>query len=271
VAQLREAEIVLREASNELGHYHRQLHLDPEHLATVEQRLSQWHDTARKLKVPPEALHSTWQTLKTSLQELQLAGNLEALQAALNSAEQHYTQAAQTLSAKRHTAAQALSQVVTNSMQQLNMRGGVFEVVLQTTQPSAHGNNTVEFRAAGHPGVPAQPIGKVASGGELARLSLAITVNTVQGSTLPTLLFDEVDSGIGGAVAETVGHLPQVAACGHQHLRVFKHIENDQTRSGIVPVEGQARVEELARMLGGKTIGPATLSAAKELLEQGRG
>lgn len=283
VSHLSEGEILLREASYELGHYLKHADLDPDSLQQAEQRLSDWHDTARKLRLPPEMLHEELVQVETEMNGLSTGFDVEKLNTEHAKAQTTYQQAAQQLSHARQTAAKTLSGKITQSMQTLNMQGGVFAVNLSPSAPSAHGSDLVEFRVAGHPGVSPQAIQKVASGGELARISLAITVNTVQSTPVPTLIFDEVDSGIGGAVAETVGkylrtlaankqvlcvtHLPQVAAQGHQHFRVSKHIKTGKTKSRIEALSPEQRVDEIARMLGGQVISEATRTAAKEMIE----
>ena len=286
VKNLTEGEILLREASYDLNDYIKHADLDPDSLAELEHRMSTWHDTARKLRLPPNTLHSEQTQIEAEISRLQHGFDLNTLQAEHTAAQTTYTQAAQALSQARQQAATALSSKVTQSMQTLNMQGGVFVVGLSPSEASAQGSDLIEFRVAGHPGVSPQPISKVASGGELARISLAITVNTVQSTPVPTLIFDEVDSGIGGAVAETVGkylrllahnkqvlcvtHLPQVAAQGHHHFKVSKHIESGKTQSQIVKLAPTHRIDEIARMLGGQVISNATRTAAQEMIEAAR-
>lgn len=187
------------------------------------------------------------------------------------------------LSATRGRAARQLGEAVTKAMQELNMTGGRFEVALNAGEPGAHGLEQVEFLVAGHAGVAARPLAKVASGGELARISLAISVITSNATTTPTLIFDEADSGIGGGVAEVVGrllrrlgqerqvlcvtHLPQVASQAGQHFQVAKGtLDNGKTASRIDVLDAKARVEEVARMLGGLEITATTRKHARELL-----
>ncbi|WP_370262487.1 DNA repair protein RecN [Limnobacter sp.] len=280
---LSEGEILVREASYDLANYLKHADLDPENLAAVEQRMALWHDTARKLRIAPEDLHSELDQIHAELQSLEDGFDLEKLQTQLRSAQQSYQHAAQALRSSRNKAAQTLAKQVTDTMQHLSMQGGVFAIHLVEDTPSAQGSDAVEFRVAGHPGVTPQAIQKVASGGELARISLAITVNTVSSTPVPTLIFDEVDSGIGGAVAEVVGrylrtlahskqvlcvtHLPQVAAQAHQHYQVSKSIASGKTRSQIVRLDRQQRIEEIARMLGGQVISEATRTTATELMD----
>ena len=282
VTTLSESEILIREASYDLGNYVKHSELDPGTLEEVEARMSLWHETARKLRIQPENLHLELETVQAEIKGLENGFDVEKLQKELSQAKQAYDTQASALSATRKKSAKLLSERVTESMQTLSMKGGRFVVELSAGEPSTKGSDVVEFRAAGHPGVTPQAIQKVASGGELARISLAITVNTVESTPVPTLIFDEVDSGIGGAVAETVGkylrllasnkqvlcvtHLPQVAAQGHNHYQVSKDISASNTRSRIVQLETDARVEEIARMLGGQVITQATRTAAREML-----
>lgn len=284
IKNLSEGEILIREAGYDLSHYLNSSDLDSNSLAAVEQELSDWHDTARKLRVMPEELPQVHVESQDMLVQLTTGQDLDKLHDDVIKAKQAYDQLAKGVSTKRQRAATALSKAVTDSMQNLSMQGGVFEAHLIPSSPSSKGNESAEFRVAGHPGVTPQALHKVASGGELARISLAITVNTVGNSLVPTLIFDEVDSGIGGAVAETVGkylrqlasgrqvlcvtHLPQVAAQGHHHYQVSKQIFEGQTRSSICLLDDASRVMEVARMLGGLSITDATKQAAKDLLTQ---
>lgn len=282
VKNLSEGEILIREAAYDLSHYLKHSNLDPDSLSEIDRQMSDWHDTARKLRVAPESLHEEWAQTQEELGSLEAGFDLEKLEKQLQSATANYQSVALALRKARQQAAKGLSDCVTNSMQTLSMQGGRFEVQLLETDPSPSGSDEVEFRVAGHPGVTPQAIQKVASGGELARISLAITVNTVESAPVPTLIFDEVDSGIGGAVAETVGkylrslgaakqvlcvtHLPQVAAQGHHHFQVSKAIDQGFTRSVIQKLGAESRVAEVARMLGGQNITAATRTAAQELI-----
>lgn len=279
---LSEGEILLREASYELSHYLKNTDLDPELLEQAEIEMSAWHEAARKLKVMPEQLPAEFQSIQEELAKLTGDLNLDALHEAVLQAKSKYDSAAKQLGAARAQSARELSRRVTDSMQNLSMAGGLFEIRLQACDASRTGSEAAEFLVAGHPGVSPQPITKVASGGELARISLAITVNTVEGTEVPTLIFDEVDSGIGGAVAETVGkylrklasskqvlcvtHLPQVASQGHHHYQVNKEIREGLTRSNILQLDSESRVMEIARMLGGISITEATKQAARDLI-----
>lgn len=287
VQTLRDGEIQIREAAYDLQHYVSHSELDPDALARVEARLAQWHDTARKLRLPPDELHTHWEAMQQEMAQLTESQDIEALEKAYQAALLAYQTQADKLTTLRRQTAKMLAARVTESMQNLSMQGGVFEVAIEIDQASAKGSDSVEFRVAGHPGVTPQALGKVASGGELARISLAITVNTVAGTQVPTLIFDEVDSGIGGAVAQTVGtylrtlaqakqvlcvtHLPQVAAQGHHHFKVAKEISAGTTKSKIELLGQTARVQEVARMLGGQTITDAVITSAQELIDSALG
>ncbi|GAB3629209.1 DNA repair protein [Pandoraea terrae] len=283
LAALEPAEIQLREAVHSLTHYAQKIDLDPERLAVVEQRLDALHSAARKFRVQPAQLPTEHAARRLQLEELTASQDMAAMQAATEAAHAAYLKLARELSKGRATAAASLSREVTRAMQDLSMPGGRFEVALTPTpEAQSFGLETIDFLVAGHPGVPTRPLAKVASGGELARISLALQVIASSASLTPTLIFDEVDSGIGGAVAEVVGrllrelgqgrqvlcvtHLPQVAALGHQHLRVKKRSEGDATLSEIVPLGRGERVEEIARMLGGVEITATTRKHAREML-----
>lgn len=284
LASLEPAEIQLQEASYSLSHYAQRLDLDPDRLAQVETRLDALHSTARKFRLPPETLHDEHEARRAQLAELDAAADLSALQAVADKAKQAYLADAQKLSKARAQAAKALGVAVTTGMQELSMAGGSFEVALvPLAEGGAHGLEQVEFRVAGHAGVPLRPLAKVASGGELARISLALAVIASAASPTPTLIFDEVDTGIGGGVAEVVGrllhqlgqmrqvlcvtHLPQVAARGDHHFQVAKGEDGEGgIVSTVVPLDRASRIEEVARMLGGLEITATTRKHAKEML-----
>lgn len=284
LASLEPAEIQLQEASYSLSHYAQRLDLDPDRLAQVETRLDALHSTARKFRLPPETLHDEHEARRAQLAKLDAAADLSALQAVADKAKQAYLADAQKLSKARAQAAKALGVAVTTGMQELSMAGGSFEVALvPLAEGGAHGLEQVEFRVAGHAGVPLRPLAKVASGGELARISLALAVIASAASPTPTLIFDEVDTGIGGGVAEVVGrllhqlgqmrqvlcvtHLPQVAARGDHHFQVAKGEDGEGgTVSTVVPLDRASRIEEVARMLGGLEITATTRKHAKEML-----
>ncbi|OED17934.1 DNA repair protein RecN [Burkholderia sp. A2] len=284
LASLEPAEIQLQEAVYSLSHYAQRVDLDPERLAQVETRLDALHSTARKFRLPPDTLHEEHAARRAQLAALDAAADLGALEAAQAKAREAYLADAKRLSKARAQAAKALGTAVTAGMQELSMAGGSFEVALvPLADGGPHGLEQVEFRVAGHPGVPLRPLAKVASGGELARISLALAVIASAASPTPTLIFDEVDTGIGGGVAEVVGrllhqlgrdrqvlcvtHLPQVAARGDHHFQVAKGAdERGGTVSSVVPLDKASRVEEVARMLGGLEITATTRKHAKEML-----
>ncbi len=267
--------------------YLRRTDLDPERLAELDARLTQWVSLARRYKRPPEELAATLAGWKEELGRLDAAADLAALEAAEQQAQAAYLEEAKTISKARAKAAPKLAQAITQAMQGLGMQGGRFEVTLtQATQPMQSGLEEVAFLVAGHAGSTPRPVGKVASGGELSRIALAIAVTTSQLGTAQTLIFDEVDSGVGGAVAETVGrlmkqlgrdrqvlavtHLPQVAACADHHLLVAKQLQGQATLSTVAVVQGEQRVAEVARMLGGERLSGTTLAHAKEMLQSGK-
>lgn len=257
--------------------------LDPAELAAQEQRLGELMGMARKYRVEPQDLPAKMQEIEAALQQLQAAADIAALEVAAERCEKQYHEAAQQLSAGRRQAAERLGSETAAHMQELAMKGARFHIELLPASPSAFGLEQVQYQVAANKGSPLRPLNKVASGGELARISLALQVVTSQYTQTPTLIFDEVDTGIGGGVAETVGralrslgrkhqvlavtHLPQVAACGEQHWQVRKNSEGEQTVSSIRVLSAEERVEEIARMLGGETLTATTRSHAAELLE----
>ncbi|WP_250528718.1 DNA repair protein RecN [Caballeronia sp. ATUFL_F1_KS4A] len=284
LASLEPAEIQLQEASYSLSHYAQRLELDPDRLAQVEKRMEQLHSTARKFRLQPETLPEEHDARRRQLAELDAAADLDALNAAAEKAKSEYLAQAKVLSKARAKAAKNLSKAVTEGMQELSMAGGSFEVALvPLAEGGANGLEQIEFRVAGHAGVALRPLAKVASGGELARISLALAVIASTASPTPTLIFDEVDTGIGGGVAEVVGrllhqlgrdrqvlcvtHLPQVAARGDQHFQVAKSSDDaGGTVSTVKQLDRAKRVEEVARMLGGLEITATTRKHAKEML-----
>lgn len=284
LASLEPAEIQLQEAVYSLSHYAQRVDLDPERLAQVESRLDALHSTARKFRLPPDTLHEEHAARRAQLAALDAAADLGALVAVQAQAREAYLADAGHLSKARTQAAKALGTAVTAGMQELSMAGGSFEVALvPLADGGPHGLEQVEFRVAGHPGVPLRPLAKVASGGELARISLALAVIASAASPTPTLIFDEVDTGIGGGVAEVVGrllhqlgrdrqvlcvtHLPQVAARGDHHYQVAKGADDrGGTVSTVVALDRASRIEEVARMLGGLEITATTRKHAKEML-----
>lgn len=260
----------------------RRTELDPDKLAELDDRLSRWISLARRYKRTPQELPALLASWKQELARLDAATNLGALEATEKKAQNAYLAEAKALSKLRTQGAPKLAKAITQAMQGLGMQGGRFEVELNKTEPSASGQEEVLFLVAGHAGSTPRAVGKVASGGELSRIALAIAVTTSELGTAQTLIFDEVDSGVGGAVAETVGrlmkqlgrdrqvlavtHLPQVAACADNHLLVSKQRAGAHTESQVAPVLGEARVAEIARMLGGEHLSNTTLAHAKEML-----
>lgn len=264
--------------------YLRHNDLDPERLAAVDARLSLWMTLSRRYKRSPVELPALLHGWKAELQQLDAAADLVALEKAETASARAYQAAARALSLARAKGAPRLSAAITQAMQGLGMAGGQFEVALgKLAEPAAHGTDDVAFLVAGHPGASPRPIGKVASGGELSRISLAISVTTSALGEAPTLIFDEVDSGVGGAVADTVGrlmqqlgrdrqvltvtHLPKVAARADHHLVVSKRSGAKGTASQVVAVQGRDRISEVARMLGGDDSSKATVAHAREMLD----
>lgn len=282
---LQSAQIQISEATHSLNRYLQKIDVDPDRLAEVEERLKALHSAAKKFKVTPEELPTIWLDIKEKVNAIKDSQDLAALEKNLLATQAEYNKAAKSLSLNRTKAAKTLEKLVTEAMQDLSMAGGQFVIGIEPlAEGNAYGLENIEFLVAGHPGVSPKPLSKVASGGELARISLAISVITSEASQIPTLIFDEVDSGIGGAVAETVGkrlkelgqahqvlcvtHLAQVAAQGHQHWKVEKQSSNNSTTSSITSLNRQERVEEIARMLGGTEITDTTRRHARELLGQ---
>ena len=273
----------IEDAVHSLNAYARQAELEPQRLNDLDERLSQWIGLARRYKRQPGDLPELLAGWRAELQKLDEAGDLVQLERLENQANAKYLTEAKTLTKLRTKAAPALAKAITQAMQGLGMQGGKFDVALNTLEhPALFGMEQPEFLVAGHSGTTPRPVGKVASGGELSRIALAIAVTTSQLGQAQTLIFDEVDSGVGGRVAETVGrlmkqlgkdrqvmavtHLPQVAACSDQHLVVSKLTEKDKTFSTVELVQGQARVAEIGRMLGGEKLSTTTLAHAREML-----
>jgi DNA repair protein RecN (Recombination protein N) len=282
---LESAQIQIDEAVHGLNRYLQKLDLDPARLSEVEERMQALHGAARKYRTEADDLPKLLLDTTERLEALTASQNIEALRERVKQEELAYLKQAKQLSQKRNKAALDLGKQVTTAMQNLSMAGGQLEIaLLPLAEGGAHGLEQIEFLVAGHAGSTPRSLAKVASGGELARISLAISVITSKASFTPTLIFDEVDAGIGGAVAETVGkllrqlgeshqilcvtHLPQVAAQGNHHLKVSKSQTGDKTLSQVMPLGRPERVEEVARMLGGATITDTTRRHARELLEQ---
>ena len=276
-------EAELGEISSHMHSVAARAEINPAELAAQEERMAELMSAARRHRIEPEELPARLAQLQQDLADSEAAADIEALREQVRLAEAAYQQPARELSAQRQQAAAKLAEETTEHMQQLSMRGARFHIELIPCEAQAYGLEQVQFQVAANQGSPLRPLNKVASGGELARISLSLQVTASQYTQSPTLIFDEVDSGIGGGVAETVGralrtlgrqhqvlavtHLPQVAACGAQHWQVSKHSGGGQTVSTIRELEGSARVEEIARMLGGETLTDTTRRHAAEMLE----
>ena len=275
-------EAELSEISHNLGDVLSDIEINPNELHAKEERIGELISIARKYRIEPEELPNKLAEIQAALQQLEAAADIEALQKNVAQAQDAYMQIAQQLSSARHKAASQLAAETTAHMQTLAMQGAKFHIELQPSSPTAHGLEHIQYQVAANKGTPLRPLNKVASGGELARISLSIQVVTSQYTQVPTLIFDEVDTGIGGGVAETVGralrtlgkqhqvlaitHLPQVAACGEHHWQVAKHSDGEQTISQISVLDNTTRVNEIARMLGGEKITDTTRQHAAEML-----
>lgn len=277
------AQIQLQETVYSLRHYQQRLEVDPQRLAEVNERLDAIHTVARKYRTTPEKLPALLDQSRQRLEELTTSLDAAALQRREAQAKEACLEIAAELSATRSKAARKLSRKVSNAMQTLAMQGGAFKVALTSNDECAsYGLEQVEFQVAGHAGAPPRPLAKTASGGELSRIALAIESVTTEVAQVPTLIFDEVDAGIGGGVAEIVGrmlktlgerhqvmcvtHLPQVAASAAQQWRVAKHMQDGRAASSVELLGARERIEEIARMLGGVKITDLTRKHAAELL-----
>jgi len=288
------AQSQLQDAAHTLASYLSDADLEPERLQELDERMSAWMGLARRYRRSPADLPALLAQWRTELAALDAASDLEGLERALKATLSAYTAEAKKISQARAKAAPKLSDAVSSAMQQLGMAGGRFEVaLLPQAEPQSFGLESAEFLVAGHAGSTPRPLGKVASGGELSRIALAIAVTTCQlqgrdggEAGAGTLIFDEIDSGVGGAVAETVGrlmkqlghdrqvlavtHLPQVAACADHHFVVAKKASGGSTTSDVQAVAGEARVAEVARMLGGERLSSTSLAHAQEMLDLSR-
>ncbi|GAA4407759.1 DNA repair protein RecN [Quisquiliibacterium transsilvanicum] len=278
------AAIQIDEAASALAAYADRVDLDPARLEQTEQRIGAVFEAARRLRLSPADIPAELEAMQQRLQQLEAAQDLDALRARMQAARKHYDTLATALSAARRKAATRLSEGVSQHLAGLGMAGGRLQIACEPTDPSASGIDQVEFRVAAHAGATPRPLAKVASGGELSRIGLAISVMAAQANPVPTLIFDEADAGVGGAVADAIGelmrrlgddrqvlcvtHLPQVAAKAHQHFRVSKETVGAGVCSRIEELDRGARVEELARMLGGAGITATTRKHARELLAQ---
>ena len=292
------AELQLQDAAHSLSSYLNRADLDPRRLAELDERMSSWMSLARRFRRSPEDLPTLWNEWKAALAALDAAADLAGLQKKVDDALARWRTEARRVSARRAQAAPQMGARITEAMQELGMAGGRFDVALVAQEsPQSWGAETVEFLVAGHAGSTPRPLAKVASGGELSRLALAIAVTAAQSSAgdgaaasrgasqaVGTLIFDEIDSGVGGTVADSVGrlmkrlgrhvqvmavtHLPQVAACGDHHFVVAKRSVAGRTTSQVTPLSGEARVAEVARMLGGERSSGTSLAHAQELIAQ---
>jgi DNA repair protein RecN (Recombination protein N) len=283
---LQEAVILAEEAGNELRSYTEELEINPEQFEYLDNRLGKALELARKHQVQAEQLATHHQSLTTELDSI--TGDdqrIETIKQELQQAQDNYQKQAAKLSASRLKYAKQLNKLISQSMHELSMENGQFEMALSNSEnspPNPNGLDNINFLVTTNPGQPLQPLGKVASGGELSRISLAIQVITAQKISTPTLIFDEVDVGISGQTASIVGkllrqlgektqvmcvtHLPQVAAKGHQQMFVHKMNDGKSTETSMVPLSPEKRIEELARLLGGDKITQSTLDNAAEML-----
>ena len=283
---LQGAQAQLQDAAHTLSSYLNRAELDPQRLQALDERLSAWMSLARRYRRAPAELPALLAQWRGELKALDAATDLDGLQRAADAAKAAFDKEAGAVSKQRKAAAPKLAAAVTQAMQQLGMAGGRFEIALVAQEaPQSFGLESAEFLVAGHAGSTPRPLAKVASGGELSRIALAIAVTTSQLGEAGTLIFDEVDAGVGGAVAETVGrlmkqlgrdrqvlavtHLPQVAACADHHFVVATRPESGRVRSDVTPVAGEARVAEVARMLGGERLSGTSLAHAQEMLSVG--
>lgn len=283
---LSEASAILEDISRDLSHRLDRFNVDESRFTEIDERLSMYWKLSRKLHRAPEDLFAYRLEVKARLEELAENADIELLEENEKRAKEVFLKRAAALTQARMKAAQDLSKAVTDEMQHLSMTGGCLQITLPQCDPWAGGIERCEFLVSGHAGATPRPLTKVASGGELARISLAIAVITAQITPVPTLIFDEVDSGIGGAVAEVVGrllrrlghnrqvlcvtHLPQVAACANNQWLVQKETHDEVTTSSLRPLSDEERIREIARMAGGLQITDATLKSAQELIESAK-
>ncbi|PCI19691.1 MAG: DNA repair protein RecN [Piscirickettsiaceae bacterium] len=286
--QINESLIQIQEASRELRQKLDKQSADPEQLELLDQQLSKAHELARKLSVEPHQLAEKLTALENQLDTLENKDErLKQLATEIAETEASYYEKAQILSKLRLEQAHKLDQKITKTLKTLGLPDGQFSIIVdynEHSKPQENGLDSIQFMVTTNPGMPAMPINKVASGGELSRISLAIQVVATQANITPTLVFDEVDAGIGGGVAETVGiklrqlaqnrqilcvtHLPQVAAQGQTHLFVKKSKHNGQTQTVVLPLDKKQRIHEIARMLGGVDMSDKTIAHAQEMVEK---
>lgn len=281
---LQNAQIQLEEAQQEISLDIDQFELDPERLQTIEQRLSNAYDLARKNRIKAQELPALFLQISNELSELDAGdGKLDELQQQVEKSEQHYLQLAEKLSDQRKKTAKKLTAQVNEQLKLLAMSSASFTLHIErAAKASSKGLDDIEFLISTNPGQPPKSLAKVASGGELSRISLAIQVVTAQTSAIPTLVFDEVDVGIGGATGEVVGkllrqlgekgqvlcvtHLAQVASKGHQHLQVQKTVKGKQAVSQLVALQGEERIQEIARMMSGEKLTESSIAHARDLM-----
>jgi DNA repair protein RecN (Recombination protein N) len=285
IDMLQEANIQLEECVAQLRNYFDAVELDPAELTSIEQRIQSILDLSRKHRVEPDQLPAVEQQLATELNEISHADErLDELRHQHEVLQKQYHSAARKLSASRNKAANKLNAEITRAMQTLGMKGGTFLIEVESSDASAsmNGFDKIEFTVSANAGQACKPLARVASGGELARISLAIQMITAAQCRIPTMIFDEVDSGVGGGIAEIVGkqlrllgntnqvvcitHLPQVASQAHQHLRVHKQSMQGQTQTNVYPLGPGERIEEIARMLSGVEITQQSLAHAKDMI-----
>jgi len=283
---LSEAMVQIEETASLLRDYKDNLNSDPQRFEEVETRLGIIHDLSRKHHIEPDQLIELSEVLSTELNELDNADeNLNQLESGVDKLNKKYIALAKKLTDSRLKTSKKLNKQISESMQTLGMSDGKFEIQLTTKdKPSANGQDQIEYMVSTNTGQPFKALAKTASGGELARISLAIQMITAQQGRIPTLIFDEVDSGVGGGIAEIVGkhlrmlgesrqvfcitHLPQVASQAHYHMQVYKHSDGKETRTEIIPLEMEQRVDEISRMLGGLEITQQTVEHAKDMLKR---
>ncbi len=280
---LRGAQVQLEDASRTLSAYLNHTDLEPQRLQSLDERMATWIGLARRFRRTPAELPALLEQWQGELRALEAATDVQQLSASVDESRKAYELLARRASAARRAAAPRLATAVTQTLQQLGMKGGRFDVILvEAAAPQSYGMEAAELLVSGHAGTAPKPLARVASGGELSRVALSVAVTTSRLGTAATLIFDEIDAGVGGAVAETVGklmkqlgrdrqvlavtHLPQVAACADHHFVVSKRAVSGGVRSEVEPVAGEARVAEVARMLGGEKLSSTSLAHAQEML-----
>jgi DNA repair protein RecN (Recombination protein N) len=279
---LQQAQALVTDVAHDVHSYARRSDLDSDQLQRLDERVALWMSLAKRFRCAPEDLAAQAQAWRDQLTTLEAQADTDALQAKADAARRQWQALAEAISAQRQQAGHSLGEAVSALMQDLGLSGGRFEVAVSPAEPNPLGSDQIQFLVAGHAGASARPVAKVASGGELSRIALAIAVTTSTLGSVDALIFDEVDSGIGGQVAHTVGalmrrlgqdrqvlaitHLPQVAATAHQHYKVRKQMHDGQTLSRIEPLDDNQRLEEIARMLGGSSSSASVMAHAREIL-----